>query len=188
METSIRGWTRIVRRRRRVVVSLVLVIVALGAATWWMGHRQDPQLVGKWLHTDSLRPSAEELHLLPDNSRPGDRREWTFESDGTGRQLSETWVSDQKQYSISAFSWWTDGEWLYVRRGPPVEGVDRVKLAINNVVRMLTGNTPGLQPDVYSYAAAAEIAGDPPEIVLTSHSVWNVPQDNVFYLTLIQRE
>lgn len=61
--TGARWWN--IRRRRRVLVSLVLVCVAVGAIGWWITHRHDSRLVGRWLFTRGAVPTLDELRWLP---------------------------------------------------------------------------------------------------------------------------
>lgn len=186
MESSTGRWARFVRRRRRTIVSLVLAFVALGAAVWWMTHRRDARLEGRWLFTHGVVPTAEELKWPPDRNRAVDRVEWIFESDGSGESHSKQWNGPARFLGYEEFTWWTDGdERLCIEWGEPVRGWAAIKRMVFGTRRLIAGATVPI-PEEYDYVAGDESNGAPSQFVLRFVNSEEVQQDGVYYLTRIE--
>jgi hypothetical protein len=146
-----------------LIVVLLPVLIAAGAAAWWMTHRHDSRIVGRW--------------LLSDSPGPGDGIEWRFDADGTGRHGPGR--------SFVTFRWWTAGERLHLKWGASREGWGALKDTVDELWETLHGKSLEGRHEEFVYSAVTETAGGTPQFVLRALDGWHPPPDDVFYLTRI---
>lgn len=175
-------------RRRRMLISLVLMLVIGSWIAWRITHRHDPRFVGKWLLTRGAVPTAEELSWTRDRSQAGDRIEWTFDADGTGRQFSEQRISGRSWAGIAAFTWSTDGECVSLEWGDPQQGWAAVRATVNELRRVIRGDSSRRPPDVYAYSVAEETDAGTRQFVLQYENAAHVRTDDVYCLTRFEDE
>lgn len=171
-------------RRRRMIIALALMVVIGSWMTWRITHRHDPRLVGKWLFTQGAAPTIDELRWESDQSHAGIRIEWTFDPDGTGKQH---WFYSVPSIDLMEFTWWTDGERVYVKFGRPHHGWAAFRAIFNDFLRTLRGETLR-SPDVYTYGVANADNDPPQQFRLRFQNEAQVQSDDVYYLTRIPAE
>jgi hypothetical protein len=171
-----------------MIVALALMVVIGIWMTWHITHRHDSRLVGKWLFTRGVAPTHDDLRRAANRSL-GDRLEWMFDSDGTGKQYSEQTVAyNMTMTSFTAFTWWTDGECVHVKWGDPQQGWAAVRQTLYEIRRLLQGDSTARRPDVYAYSLAKETDLAPEQFVLEFETGSGLRTDDTYYLTRIPPE
>lgn len=170
-------------RRRKIIVTIVALLLSVSACMKWLqARRHDSRLVGRWLFTRGAAPTADELNWIPDQNSAGERHEWVFKPDGTGRQYSgEDLAAGTDSYLI--FRWRTDGDRLWLKWGEPGSSVGALQEIIEDFRRSLGGQPPGIPQHEYVYTGAEPPVTGERQFVLHSQDARLQPPDDVCYLT-----
>ena len=122
------------------MLAMLLCLAALGAWKWT--HRHDPRLVGRWLVTEDVPATAEELQAATDRTKLLPKTEWTLESDGSGRMSARQLPGSLFGGLGSELYWSTNGDRLRIKWGMPSGGWESIKESADVLYREFRGERP----------------------------------------------
>ena len=160
-------------RRRRALIAVALLTGAAFAAWKWM-HQRDARLVGRWLVTEDVPATAEQLQAATDEASAISKFIWTWRREDVGRHHSRQQTGSFASVHGGELRWWTSGDRLRIQWGAAPTGWRTVA----EFRRALRGELPS-KPD-YDYGYVIE--GPDSIWIETREMPWTLP-GKVLYLT-----